>query len=143
MNETVVPDLLTALRALGENAARTAPEDVTPEVLEAIAADINAARRLLTAAVRTGSTCQEHPAGPVEPESGGACLLCAIRARRRPPAAGAEPADLEDVLRAVTELGEEEAARCFGGLAVTRALATAARRNHRYPPSARKDINEL
>lgn len=137
MTQAPIPQLLTALRALGENAARVTPDDVTPDVLRAIGADIDAARRLLTAAGQTGTTCQEHPHGPTEPDSGGACLLCAIRSRRRPPAA--EPPDPKAVLHALTELGEEETARRFGGLAVSRALASSARGTRRYPPHHRKD----
>lgn len=132
MNRTVLPELLTALRSIGENAARTAPEDITPEVLHAIGVDLDRVRRLLAAAGRTDTTCPEHPHGPVEPDSGGACLLCRIRSRRTQTAAGT--ADLEDVHGAVAEFGEEEATRRYGARAVTHALAAAGRGTHRYPP---------
>ncbi|MCM1977181.1 hypothetical protein [Streptomyces sp. G1] len=84
MNRTVLSDLGRALRVLGGHGDELSPTTATTEQLDEIAADLQRARHLLSEAERPTPTtnCQDHPYGPIEPETDGECLLCGIRRRR-------------------------------------------------------------
>lgn len=121
------PDLGRALRDLGEHGDRLTVFAAAPEQLDDIGRDLDRARRLL-AAVRAeqGLTgCRQHPAGPVDTEAGGGCLLCAT-ARRRGQLPQQEPATaaatVTEICEQVAAHGQEEAVRRYGPRAVTRAL---------------------
>lgn len=132
MNRTPLPELVRVLLALGSYGQRLDPATATAEQLEIVARAVDEARRLTQAARASG--CARHPDGPFDPADGGACLLCRrfrFNAQRpdRPP--------VEDVLRDVAELGEEEAARRHTGRVVALALAAGGRGSHAYPPNSR------
>ncbi|MFG2404202.1 hypothetical protein ACGFR8_07660 [Streptomyces brevispora] len=140
MNRTSLPELACVLRTLGTYGHRLDPATATPEQLAIITRAVNEARHLVAAAQGPAplTGCGEHPAGPVDPTDG-RCLLCRPRRHRSQAAAAAPTTDVqvEDIVQAVAELGEQEAVRRYGGRAVTRATAAAGRGTHRYPPNER------
>ncbi|MYR58880.1 hypothetical protein GTY54_22440, partial [Streptomyces sp. SID625] len=112
-------ELGSALRALGEHGDRLTVFEAAPEQLDEIGADLDRARRLLAdvRAEQSPAGCRVHPSAPRDPATGEACLFCATNRRR-----GQTPGEtatvtaavpLEQVCRAVAELGHEEAVRRF------------------------------
>ena len=145
MNRTPLPELVRTLRTLGDYGTRLDPAAATPEQLAIVRDTVETARRLVAAAAgpAAGHGCARHRGGPTDPTNG-LCLLCGTRRRPAAPAAAAT-ADLGDIARDVTELGETEAERRHGARAVARALAAIGRGTHKYPISARpqrRDHNE-
>jgi hypothetical protein len=120
-------ELGSALRTLGEHGERLLAFAASPEQLDDIGQDLDQARRLLAGvqAELSPSSCRLHPNAPRDPASGEACLFCATNRRRgqvpgQAPVTAAVP--LEQICRAVAELGQEEAVRRYGARTVTRAL---------------------
>jgi hypothetical protein len=121
-------ELGDALRALGEHGGHLVVFEASPEQLDEIGEGLDRARRLL-AAVRaelSPSGCRAHPSAPRDPASGEACLFCATNRRRGQGPDGeatvTAAVPLEQVCRAVAEVGHEAAARRYGARTVTRAL---------------------
>lgn len=134
MNRTPLPELARVLLTLGSYGHRLNPATATDEQLATVIRAVDEARRLVHTARGPASGCTLHPAGPTDPADGGSCLLCRTR-RRQAQLPDGPP--LEDVLRDVAELGEEQAARRHSGRVVARALAAAGRGTHLYPPNDR------
>lgn len=136
MNRHPLPELSRVLLALGRYGAHLDPATATPEHLAIVSRAVDEARRLVAAAQGPAAAtgCPEHPTGPVDPTDG-MCLLCRPRRHRHTDPVGDVP--VEDVVQAVTQLGEQEAVRRYGGRAVTRATAAAGRGTHLYPPNSR------
>jgi hypothetical protein len=121
-------ELGSALRALGEQGEHLLAFEAAPEQLDEIGEGLDRARRLL-AGVRaelSPTGCRIHPAAPPDPASGAACLFCATNRRRGQVAAAPEPTaavvPLDEICRAVAEVGHDEAVRRYGARTVTRAL---------------------
>ncbi|MEW2568403.1 hypothetical protein [Streptomyces sp. NPDC047070] len=125
MKTPEVPDLGHALRALGEAGDRLLAFEVSREQLDELLADLDAARKTLLA-VRAGlgpSGCRRHPHVPLDPTTGGECLLCAQNRRRGlTTAAAVEEAPLSVICQAIVTDGHEAAVARFGARAVTRAI---------------------
>ncbi|MGV9913424.1 hypothetical protein [Streptomyces tendae] len=121
-------ELGDALRALGEHGGHLSVFSAAPEQLDEIGEALDGARRLLGAvrAELAPSGCRVHPSAPSDPASGERCLFCATNRRRgqapgqRAVVTAAVP--LEQVCRAIAEVGQDEAVRRFGARQVTRAL---------------------
>jgi hypothetical protein len=120
-------DLADALRVLGEHGDRLALFATAPDQLDEILTDLDQARRLLLAARAAlgPSGCRFHPAVPVDPAAGGACLICAQhqRAGQLAEQAGAlEAASVADICAAVAAEGWPAAEARYGPQAVARAV---------------------
>ncbi|MGW2951591.1 hypothetical protein [Streptomyces eurythermus] len=121
-------ELGSALRALGEHGEHLTVFEASPEQLDEIGEDLNRARRLLAdiRAELSSSGCRAHPSAPRDPATGEACLFCATNRRRGqtpgPAATVTEAVPLEQVCRAVAEVGHQEAERRYGARVVARAL---------------------
>lgn len=127
MNRSETIKLAGALRGLSQHGDRLEAFAVAPEQLDEILGDLDRARRLLLAARATFAPtgCRQHPGGPVDPTSGGRCLLCTQyeRAGRITEQAGAlEEASLSEICAAIEEHGQEAAEVRFGPRAVARAV---------------------
>ncbi|MFI2434729.1 hypothetical protein [Streptomyces sp. NPDC018693] len=120
-------ELGDALRALGEHGEHLLVFEAAPEQLDEIGEGLDRARRLLAGvrAEQSPTGCRIHPAAPPDPASGAACLFCATN-RRRSQVTAAAPVTavvpLDEICRAVAEVGHDEAVRRYGARAVTRAL---------------------
>ncbi|MEV6738625.1 hypothetical protein AB0N14_17520 [Streptomyces sp. NPDC051104] len=118
-----VTELGEALRALGVRGEHLIALQPAPEDLDEIRDEMDAARRLLAVArASLARRCPQHPNAPTDPAAGGECLFCATN-RRRGETGNVTPAvPLQEVARAVAELGQDEAVRRYGAKTVTRAL---------------------
>ncbi|MFF5655263.1 hypothetical protein [[Kitasatospora] papulosa] len=136
MNRTPLPSLVRALNTLGEYGGRLDPATATDEQLRIVSEAVEQARTFVAAArgPAAGMHCAEHPGAPADPTHGNACLFCTTRARRR---TAAERAPLDDVVRDVAELGQNEATRRHGGPAVARAVAVLGRSSRQHQEADR------